>query len=231
VPTLRESLLAALAAGLELESELAAACDDLPPEEPDRWTAKDHLAHVAHYRDYAADVLDAVRTAAPIPDDAEVDLEERNARIFAKNRHLPAAEVRDWASASRDRLARAVERCSDDHLVQPRSPGSEVAVWRLVPGSGSEHAGLHVAYWHLERGDLAAADAAARRVHEVETTCVDDVRHGAGATYNLGCFLATTGRPDEALALVRQALDQAPDLRDWAEQDPDLVSIRHLLAR
>jgi hypothetical protein len=58
---------------------------------------------------------------------------------------------------------------------------------------------------------------------------VDDPRQRAEATYNLGCFYATAGRPDEAVPLVREALAGAPDLREWAAQDPDLASIRHLL--
>jgi tetratricopeptide (TPR) repeat protein len=229
VTALRDSLLTALAAGREMEAALLAACDDSPAVAPGAWTVRDHLAHIAHYCDYAADVLDATRTGTPVPEDAEADLDARNARIFAENRGVAAAEAVARANAAHDRLVQAVERCSDDDLVRPRSPESDVPVWRLVPGCAWGHVGQHLAHWHLDRGEPVAAERAARRVHEIDTVNLEDPRQRAAATYNLGCFYATTGRPDEALALVREALTADPDLRDWARQDPDLVSIHHLL--
>ena len=227
--TLRDSLLTALAAGREMEAALFAACDDSPAAAPDAWTVTDHLAHIAHYCDHAADVLDAARTGASMPEDPEADLDARNARIFAANRGMDAAEAVARATAAYDRLIQAVERCSDEDLARPRSPESDVPVWRTVPGSAWGHLGQHLVHWHLDRGEPAAAERAARRVHEIDTANLEDPRQRAEATYNLGCFYATTGRPDEAVALVGEALTADPDLRDWARQDPDLVSIRHLL--
>jgi tetratricopeptide (TPR) repeat protein len=229
VSTIQETLLVALAAGREMEAALVDACDDAPPVRPDVWTVRDHLAHVAHYCEYAAAVLDAVRTGVPAPADAEADLDERNARICAENRGLSAAEAVERAHASYGVLVRAVERCSDDDLLKPRSPGADVPVWRLVPGCAWGHIGQHLAHWHLYRGEPEAAERAARRVHEIEMASVDDPRQRAAATYNLGCFYATAGRPDEAVPLIREALAHAPDLCEWAQQDPDLVSVRHLL--
>jgi tetratricopeptide (TPR) repeat protein len=230
VDKLRDALLAALAASHEMESPLLDACDDSPPSQPGTWTARDHLAHIAHYREYGASVLDAVRTGAPAPEDAEADLDQRNATILAENRGLAATDAIERATASYDRLAQAVERCSDDDLLTPRSAGSDSPVWWLVPGCGWGHVGQHLAHWHLDRHDWAAAELAARRVHEIEMASFEDARHRAAATYNLGCFYATTGRREEALALVEDALAQAPDLRDVARRDSDLVSIRHILA-
>jgi hypothetical protein len=227
--TIQEALLVALAAGREMESALVAACDDVPAARPDAWTVRDHLAHIAHYCEYAAAVLDAARTGVPAPADAEAELDERNARILAENRGMSAAEAVERAHGSYDVLVHAVERCSDDDLLKPRSPGADVPVWRLVPGCAWGHIGQHLVHWHLDRGEPEAAERAARRVHEIEMASVDDPSQRASATYNLGCFYATTGRPDEAVALVREAFAGAPDLREWAPQDPDLVSIRHLL--
>jgi tetratricopeptide (TPR) repeat protein len=228
VTTIRESLLVALDAGRAMEAPLVTACDDSPPARPDAWTVRDHLAHIAHYREYAAEVLDAARAGGPMPADAEAELDERNARILAESRGLTAAVAVERANDSYDVLVRAVERCSDEDLLKPRSSDSAVPVWRLVPGCAWGHVGQHLAHWHLDRGEGDAAERAARRSHEIEMA-IDDPWQRAAATYNLGCFYATIGRPDEAVALVREALERAPEMREWATQDPDLVSIRHLL--
>ncbi len=84
-------------------------------------------------------------------------------------------------------------------------------------------------YWHLGRDDWLAAELAARRVHDIETANFDDGRFRAGSVYNLGCFYATTGRTAKAVGLVREALARAPDLRETARHDADLVAIRHLI--
>ena len=70
---------------------------------------------------------------------------------------------------------------------------------------------------------------AARRVYDIEMGTFDDPRFRAGSTYNLGCFYATVGRTGEALALVHEAIAQAPELRQLAQHDADLVAIRHLI--
>ena len=116
VSTIREALLVALAAGREMEAALVAVCDDAPPARPDAWTVRDHLAHIAHYREHAAAVLDAARTGGPAPADAEAELDERNARILAENRGVSAAEAVERASASYGVLVRAVERLSLIHI-------------------------------------------------------------------------------------------------------------------
>jgi len=227
--SLRESLLTALAVGRQMEAALIVASNDSPPREPDRWTARDHLAHIGHYCDYGAAVLDAVRQGVVPPEDAESDIDERNARVLAENRHLAATQVNEWARETYDRLAAAVEQCSQSHLLRPRSVGSDVAVWRVVPGCGWGHVGQHLVYWHLGCDDWSAAELAARRVHDVEMANFDDERFRAGSVYNLGCFYATTGRTAEAVGLVREALTRAPELGDTARHDADLVAIRHLV--
>jgi hypothetical protein len=108
--SLRESLLTALAVGRQMESALIVASNDSPPREPDRLTARDHLAHIAHYCDHGAAVLDAVRQGLVPPEDAEKDLDERNARVLAENRHQATTQVNERAKESYDRLAAAVDQ-------------------------------------------------------------------------------------------------------------------------
>jgi tetratricopeptide (TPR) repeat protein len=44
--------------------------------------------------------------------------------------------------------------------------------------------------------------------------------------YNLACFEALAGRPDDALTHLRQATEADPRTREWAQADEDFDSIR-----
>jgi hypothetical protein len=46
--------------------------------------------------------------------------------------------------------------------------------------------------------------------------------------YQLACYVALDGRPDEALALLQAALDGDPSLARYARTDDDLASLREL---
>jgi hypothetical protein len=46
------------------------------------------------------------------------------------------------------------------------------------------------------------------------------------ACYGLGCAQARSGRPDDALATIRQAISLNPELRASAGRDPDLAALR-----
>ncbi len=222
---LRDSLARSLHAAAELEAELVALCDDSPPRTPGSWTPKDHLAHLAAWREHAADVLDEMRAGRTPASGNGVGA--RNARIYAENRDVPAAEVRARAGASYGRLLAAIAACSDDVLLAPR--GSFGRVWELVPGNGIYHVGEHLLFWHMERGDPTAAEHAARRAYEIDVALFDDPAHRGSTTYNLGCLYVRVGRTDEAVALLEQSFEYVPDLRRWAQEDADLESIRDRL--
>ena len=48
------------------------------------------------------------------------------------------------------------------------------------------------------------------------------------ACYGLACAQARSGRPDEALAAIRQAISLNPELRASADRDPDLATLREV---
>lgn len=86
--------------------------------------------------------------------------------------------------------------------------------YRLTPGEALAE------FWPLhEAGDYEAAAAVCRAV-------LMDYEGSGLALFNLACCEALLGRSDDAFAHLREALDAAPGLRENAETDTDLDSLR-----
>jgi hypothetical protein len=224
--SLRDRLLTTLDAARLREQALLDLCDEAPPSEPGRWTAKDNVAHLNTWREHAVRTLDAMRAGKPLDgplDDRNID--ETNAEIYEAHRGDSAASVRAAFDSTYAALTAAVTACTDDELRRER-PGNGGAVWRIVPGNGHAHVAQHLSYWYIDRNDAAAAEDAAVWAHILETGLFPDPEDRAVADYNLGCFYARNRRVDEALPLIAGALRAQPDLRAWASADPDITPIR-----
>jgi hypothetical protein len=95
-------------------------------------------------------------------------------------------------------------------------------------GSGYEHPQLHLAQYHLERGEGPRArrvvERCAARVVEADTP---DVVRGL-VLYNLACFQATHDELERARETLERALElyPGPHLREFAATDPDLAGLR-----
>jgi len=108
--SLRTRLLQTLEAARVREGALLALCDDSPPSEAGRWTAKDNIAHLSVWREHATRTLDAVRLGKPVEGPAnESDLDARNAEIYEAHRGDSAATVRAAASESYAALIAAAQ--------------------------------------------------------------------------------------------------------------------------
>jgi tetratricopeptide (TPR) repeat protein len=223
---LKDKLRLLVKSGREKEaSDLLTHVNDSPPAKPGRWTAKDNLAHMTAWRAYAAAELEAVRTSAEGPDASE-EIDEFNARVYAANRDQPAASVLAEGRRSWDALEQALEACSEEDLLKPRVRRPEQPLWQVIPGNTYFHVGEHLGYFHSERGNDAAAEAAAKWAYDLARETFTEDRQRGTADYNLGCFYAARGRAEEALPYLRKGIELNPSLRDWAERDTDLDPIR-----
>lgn len=220
---LKNRLLQTLAASAERESELHRLAGDPPPANPGEWGAKDHIAHLAHWRRHAGRVLTAVRTGAPPPDEADVD--RLNAEVYAVNKGRSADDINEDALASYAELARAIDDCSDADLLKTR-PGRETAAWEVVPPNGHLHLGEHLGFWHLAHGKVQAADEAQKWVLEIHEAAFTDPRSRSFGEYNLACYYAKQGRATDAIPHIKTSFELNPTLKDWAREDPDLDRIR-----
>jgi len=226
---LKDTLRDLVQAGRDKEaSDLLPHVDDSPPSQPGRWTAKDNLAHLSAWRLTAAAELEAIRTESPAPASVPEDIDENNAKVYEATRNQRAAPVLEEARRSWATLAAAVEACSEGDLLKPRIRRPEQAAWQVIPGNTFFHIAEHLAYWHSERGEDAAAEGAAVWAHDLAFASFPDDRQRGTADYNLGCFYAIRGRAADAIPYLRSGIEMNPSLRGWAKTDTDLDSIRSM---
>ena len=98
----------------------------------------------------------------------------------------------------------------------------------MIPGNTFFHIAEHLGYWHTERGEDAAAEAAAVWAHDLASKNFPDALQRGTADYNLGCFYAVRGRAEKAFPYLRSGIELNPRLREWARTDTDLDSIRSM---
>lgn len=217
---MKKKYLQALAETREREAELVALCTDALPDPSRRWRPQDHLRHMSWSRDFEARVIDAVRTGGDLPPKLEEGWQDS---VYEATKGEAAAEVIAGAARSWDLIEAAVQATAEEALARPHPHDSSR---KLVDGSPSDHLAAHIFWCHIEAGNEKAAEAILRWAQEVSSRTTTDQRTLAVGIYNLACFYARTGRVGEAIPLLRESFERAPDLKDWAHKDPDLDGIR-----
>ena len=218
--SLRTGLIAGIRAARAAERDVLAALDPgvRDAAAPDGgWSPKDVQAHLNAWKGRTVDRLRALRIGASEP--IEVETDEANAKFHAERAAWSWEEVLADADAATDELVAEIEAASDETLAVPRISGT-------IMGNGSEHTLTHLtpiaAGAGLESRTLELAD---------DITAIIDrggwpARAAAYARYNLACFHALSGNLDVARSLLRQALPEQEELREFAPKDDDLIALR-----
>lgn len=218
---MKEKLLQAQAETREREADLVAMVKDGPPDPSGKWRPQDHLAHLSEQRRFGALVFDAVRTGGDPPPDPG---EGSNDAFYEATKDQPAAAVVAGADRTWVALETAIGACTEHDLAQPNPYGPNPR--RLGDGAPGDHLAAHLFWCYLDAGDEKSAEAILRWAQDLSSRTSTDARTHAVGTYNLACFYARTGRADQAIPLLRDSFERAPDLKDWAHKDPDLDPIR-----
>jgi tetratricopeptide (TPR) repeat protein len=195
--------------------------------EPDRWSVKDVIVHLAGWKARLAGNLAAAASGGtPVRYD---DFEAVNAQEFEEYRDLPWPEVMEMAAEAHRQLVEQVEVRSEDELRGTETlpwQGSR-PLWQLILGNGYTHPmAMHLGPIYIERGEKEHATAmqeeAARLLEEL-----DEGENWRGTVrYNLACHYALVGETERAIEELREALELNPGLVEWSKQDSDLASIR-----
>ena len=195
---------------------------------PDRWSARDHIAHLAYWRQRLARRLEAELGGEPQP---ELEpWETMNPRLFETHRDRAWPDVLAAAERSHTALGRCIERLTEEDLVAFGRfdwIGDDRPLHDAVMGSAYEHLQIHLAQYRIERGDLSEA----RRIHERSVARVVEADAPPAlkgvVLYNLACFHALQGEVAEARTTLDRALALDPThLTEFARTDPDLTVLR-----
>ncbi|MBV8301575.1 MAG: DinB family protein [Candidatus Dormibacteraeota bacterium] len=219
---LREELAATLREAEAAEQQLVCLCADGVTDTGEPWSAKDHVAHLAAWREHAVTVLSNAAGGSESPPVGDIDA--YNDAVFLANREAGAAAVRQYSASTYATLIATLEALPADALHRRRDGAGPV--WTVLLGYGCGHVAEHLGYWHAQHGDAGAADRAAQWGFEVVERHCHDSLAVATAAYNLACHYARSGRITEALPLLRRALQARPELRSFARTDTDLDPVR-----
>lgn len=226
---LKQKLLRVLERTYQEEQELVAS---LSEEERsavstyEQWSIKDAIAHIAAWKEKRGQSMAATSRGEPVP--VERDYEEVNAEIFEANQDRSWDDVLSYLQRAYDSLAERLETVPEADLVRTEASAEQHdrPLWRTIAGTGCTHPMLHLAELHIGRGQAGRGVRLAEETSDMLLQLDDSPSWRGLVRYNLACSYAISGQQEMAIGQLRRALQLNPDLTEWSNEDPDLVSIR-----
>lgn len=226
-------VLALLARGQADQDTLAVR---LTPEERvargelHEWRPKDHVAHNNFWRQDAISRLRAALEGGT-PPETEDDVLTWNDRVFQEQRETPWEQLVGETGRLRAETAALIQRLSPDDLSRrdryPWQRGGSLETLILV--NWYDHPAEHWADIYLSRHEIDRAlelrQAVAATVRELFP---QDPRMYSYMVYKLGGYSARSGRSEQAIDAIREALTVNPSLSETVRQDTDLDPLRAL---
>jgi len=193
--------------------------------QPNAWSPKDTLAHIAEWKAIMARRLNLYRQNQDGP--VFSDLDAKNAEIFQELSTRTEDEVAALLADAHAAVVAETQALSTDQLLAPGRfawQRTEPLLIR-IPFNAVVHSLFHLAQLYAERGDRPTGD----QLIETMTTgmfAFDDAPQGrARWIYTRACYFAIAGDRAAALADLRQAFEARPALIAWSKEDTDLQSL------
>ncbi len=195
--------------------------------EPDRWSPKDTIAHLAAWKTRLAENLAAAaRGETPVRDE---DYEAVNAKVFELNRDRSWSEILDEAAEASRQLVEQVEKTSEAELrgTETLPWQGERSLWRVMVGTSIIHPlAMHLGPLLVERGEKEYATQLQEKAAKLLSELDESQSWQGTMRYNLACHYALAGETETALGKLREALELNPELTEWSKEDADLASLR-----
>ncbi len=225
----QQKLLACMAVTFYAEQDFAAQMVTLEgdrPSAPDDWSAKDNLAHIAHWQVHLVDNLQAIREGKP-PRRIE-QIHSANDAAYQAHRSDTWEQVLELLQDSYQRLLQHTRGFSQAELDScqffPWHP--DRPLWRTIAGYAILHPYSHLAGVAGKHGLAGVILESYQAIQAQLLALQDDPAWQASVYYDLACFCALAGEKERALHALATAFDHSPDLREWSQQDSDLDSLR-----
>jgi len=211
--------------------EMQAFATRLTPEEleacgtAERWESKETFAHMAIWQErLQGNIQAALSGGTPVHYENYLELNDQD---FIRCQEMSWEQAWGRASASFQALQAQLEALAESDLErQDLLPWQERPLWRTLVGTGSEHISSHLALLYSQHG-LGEEAIRLQETIAQATLVLDDSPDWQGVVrYNLACVQALSGRKDQALAGLKEALRLNPSLTEWSKQDSDLDSLR-----
>lgn len=224
---LKARLVALLHEGSEIQQAYVAV---LPAAErdaigtPERWSAKDLVAHLTSWKARRLRQLDAVLRGEEAP---HFDLDETNARAWDEQQRRSWDDILAEEARVAPAMAGCIERMSvADLTAMDRYPLPLQPAALLLARPGYTHIVGHLAEHYIARGEMERAIT----LRQAAATALDAFPEfpvmASAPHYNLACSYAVTGQPELAITELGRALALNPALIEYAREDDDLASLR-----
>ena len=193
------------------------------------WSPKDHVAHNNFWRQDAIGRLRAFIEGGS-PPDTDDDL-AWNDRVFVEQRETPWERLVAETRRIRADTAALIQLLNADDLSQkdrfPWQGGGSLEV--LIFVNWYDHPAEHWADVYLSRHEIDRALELRRAVAAtVRELFADNPKMYSYMVYKLGGYCARSGRLEEAVEAVREALALNPSLSEQVRKDTDLDPLRAL---
>lgn len=211
-------------------NELQEYIASIPPQiresesTPENWSAKDHLAHLAHWQIHFNNQLS--RKAKP---DVQVtDLDKENLRVYNLHKDKTWQEVMNMVDEACQGFTKHLKAMSEDDLNSTEiiRAISNRPLWRTIMGQTLVHILSHLSMLYGKKGDLEKSVSMQERILEDLLSLDDSPKWRAMNIYNVACAYALAGDSVNAIRLVKESLELNQELAGWAQEDPDLASLK-----
>src|SRR5258708_4004192 len=197
---------------------------------PERWSAKDHLAHMTFcLQQNLIQKVNAILAQQEVPP-REASVDQMNARVFAQHQLRPWEDVHANFEHVYADLIGLAERLSeadlmDSHRFSAITEGHPL--YTAFLGNGYEHLQEYFIQYYLDRHDLPQSmqvrEQCTNRAVQTEVPAWVKGRF----LYKLASFYAQQKQREQAAARLQEALTLAPDLiREWVKHNPELLAVR-----
>ena len=188
------------------------------------WSARDIIAHNAYWRKHHAEDVLAVLAGNTPP---HLD-EQTNADVYSQYKDKSWEDVDTLVEAGIERMGEAIASISEDDLQRedfyPWEQGAPL--WREIVGNIYSHPVVHLAEWHIKRGNPARAAEMYQEMTGLLISLDDGPAWQGTIRYNNACSFSLLGDKETAINELREALELNPGLTEWSRQDPDFEPIR-----